>query len=749
MSDSHKRRRTEPGDHPMSGGSGGADANNPYLQHRNGVNAGAAGAVGSKAPAEQVVNPYTDRPYSERYHEILSQRRGLPVYEARAEILDKLEKNQVVVLEGETGSGKTTQVPQFLVEAGYTSNGKMVCCTQPRRVAAMSVARRVAQEMDVQLGDAVGYTIRFDDKTSSSTVLKYLTDGMLLREGMTDSLLEKYSVIVLDEAHERTLSTDVLMGLLKEMLRKREDLRVIVMSATLDAGKFQDYFNGAPLLSVRGRMFAVEVFYSPKPENDYVEAAVRTVCQIHESEPEGDVLVFLTGEEEIEESCRKIEEQIYAIGLNKDVGPVMVIPLYSSLPPDKQGRIFCAAPGPHRPGGPPGRKIICATNIAETSLTIDGVVYVVDTGFSKQKIYNPRVRVESLLVQAISRASAKQRSGRAGRTRPGKCFRLYTEEAFQNDLSPTAYPEILRSNLGNVVLHLRMLGVEDLVHFDFMDPPAPETLMRALELLNYLGALDDDGNLTGLGRRMAAFPLEPEKAACIINSPQFGCSEDVLSIMAMLSATQNCFVRPREQRKEANSARDRFTCGDGDHLTLLKVFREFKRNEGDRNWCYDNYVNLRSLKSADSIRKQLERIMRREGLDLLSQGVDAPDYYTNIRRALLSGYFMQVAFKSGKGGAYLTVKDNQLVTLHPSCGLKFSPDWVMYNEFVLTKKQYIRDCTAVDGKWLIEQAEDYYDLSNFPSGQAKMALTSLYKARQRRLDKKKKRSDEPTPGKVT
>lgn len=728
----HKRRRVD-----EAGGSSGAAAEataNPYLQHRAGEN-------------NADLNKYTGRPYTPRYHQILEQRKGLPVYEARDQVLEKMKNHQVVVLEGETGSGKTTQVPQFLVEAGYTSGdkeGKMVCCTQPRRVAAMSVAKRVAMEMDVDVGAEVGYTIRFEDCTGPKTVLKYLTDGMLLREGMTDECLGRYSVVVLDEAHERTLSTDVLMGLLKAMLKKRTELRVIIMSATLDAGKFQEYFDGAPLLSVRGRMFPVEIFYSPKPENDYVEAAVRTVCQIHESEPEGDILVFLTGEEEIEESCQKIWDQIACASATKNLGPVDVLPLYSSLPPHRQNLIFQDAPRARGPDGPPGRKIICATNIAETSLTIDGVVYVVDTGFSKQKIYNPRVRVESLLVQPISRASAKQRSGRAGRTRPGKCFRLFTEDAFQNELNPTAHPEILRSNLGNVVLHLLMLGVDDLVHFDFMDPPAPETLMRALELLNYLGALDDDGALTDLGRKMAAFPLEPEKAACIINSPQFGCSEDILSIMAMLSATQNCFVRPKESRKEASIARDNFVSPDGDQLTVLKVYREFKRNSHTHDWCRMNYINQRSLKSADSIRRQLENIMRREGLELNHQDPRAPDYSVNIRKALLSGFFMQVAFKHNKVGEYLTVKDNQLVILHPSCGVKHSPEWIMYNEFVLTKKQYIRDCAVVEGKWLIDQAEDYYDLSNFPPGKAEMALQILYKARQRKLEKqkslKKKRS---------
>lgn len=739
MSETNKRRRVEQTrnatDMSQSGLTGESDpgangvAGNPYLRH--------------VSDDDGSVNPYNGTPYSRQFFSIRRTRRNLPVYEAREEILRKVKENQVIVLEGETGSGKTTQVPQFLVEAGYTSDGKMVCCTQPRRVAAMSVAKRVAEEMDVSLGAQVGYTIRFDDRTSSQTILKYLTDGMLLRECMKDKFLEKYSCVVLDEAHERTLSTDVLMGLLKEILVKRTDLRVIVMSATLDAGKFQEYFNNAPLLSVRGRMFPVEIIYSPEPESDYVEAAVRTATQVHLNEPAGDVLVFLTGEEEIEESCRKIEEQIYQMSHAKEVGPVSVIPLYSSLPPDKQQRIFEEPPAALRPGGAPGRKIICSTNIAETSLTIDGVVYVVDTGFSKQKIYNPRVRVESLLVQAISRASAKQRCGRAGRTRPGKCFRLYTEEAFHRDLIDTTYPEILRSNLGNVVLHLLTLGIEDLVHFDFMDPPAPETLMRALELLNYLGALDDEGELTDFGRQMSEFPLEPEKSACIIRSPEYNCSNEILSIMAMLATAQNCFVRPKDRRRDANSARERFSHSDGDHLTLLNVYHAYKQNERQANrWCFNNYINVRSMKAADNIRGQLEQILRRCGLPLASPDPDSPEYSVNIRRALLNGFFMQVAFKSGKGGTYLTVKDNQLVILHPSCGLKHSPNWVLYNEFVLTKKQYIRDCTDVQGSWLIEQAEHYYDLSNFPEGQAKLALHSLYRSRQKKKDKRKKKRSE-------
>jgi len=677
------------------------------------------------------INVWTGSSFSQRYYDILDKRTKLPVYQFKDELIKKVLENQCIVVEGETGSGKTTQIPQFLLEAKLATQGKTcVACTQPRRVAATSIAQRVADEMDVELGKEVGYTIRFEDVTDRyNTVLKFLTDGMLLREAMHDPLLTKYSAIVLDECHERTLSTDVIMGLLMEILPKRKkssehgELKVVVMSATLDAKKFQEYFHNAPLLKVPGRTFPVEVFYTAKPERNYVEAAVRTVLHIHQCEEQGDILVFLTGEQEIEQACEEIREKSRSMD-----SELVVYPMYSSLSPEQQRKIFSTAPGPRTPQGKPGRKVVVSTNIAETSLTIDGIVYVVDPGFSKQKVFNPRIRVESLLVSPISRASAKQRAGRAGRTRPGKCFRLYTEKSFHDDLQETTYPEILRSKMSNVVLTLKKLGIDDLVHFDFLDPPAPETLMRALELLNYLGALDDEGEMSELGYQMSELPLDPQLAKLILISPDYGCSAEIVTIVACLSVPQ-IFLRPRESAKLADEAKAQFSHHESDHLTLLKAFNEYDLipDREKRQWCWDNFISERSMISVVNVKRQLIGIMKRLDVPMVSSDIKGDGSFasTDVRKALTAGMFMQVAYRQ-RSGEYLTVKDNQHVSIHPSSVVNNRPEWVIFEEFALTTKNFIRTVTVTNVDWLVELAPHYFDLENFPKCEAKGELEKAY-----------------------
>ena len=692
------------------------------------------GKGSKRAKDEGDFNVWTGRPFSQRYYSILKTRTKLPVYQFKDDLIKKVMENQCVVVEGETGSGKTTQIPQFLLNANMAEQGKTcVACTQPRRVAATSIAQRVADEMDVELGQEVGYTIRFEDVTDPrKTVLKFVTDGMLLREAMHDPLLSKYSAIVLDECHERTLATDVIMGLLMEILPKRTkdapegELKVVVMSATLDAAKFQEYFHGAPLLKVPGRTFPVDVFYTAKPERNYLEAAVRTTVHIHHCEGPGDILVFLTGEQEIEQACEEIREK--AASMSPEHGELVVYPLYSSLPPEQQRKIFSEAPGPRIPGGPPGRKVVVSTNIAETSLTIDGIVYVVDPGFSKQKVYNPRIRVESLLVSPISRASARQRAGRAGRTRPGKCFRLYTEKSFHEDLQETTYPEILRSKMSNVVLTLKKLGIDDLVHFDFMDPPAPETLMRALELLNYLGALDDEGEMTELGYQMSELPLDPQQAKLILVSPAYRCSAEIVTIVACLSVPQ-LFMRPREAAKAADEAKAQFSHPESDHLTLLCAFNEYDMvpDKDRRKWCWDNFISDRAMISASNVRNQLLGIMKRLDVPIISSDIKGDGSFasSDIRRALTEGMFMQTAYRQ-RSGEYLTVKDNQTVAIHPSSVINSRPEWVIFEEFALTTKNFIRTVTTTSVDWLIELAPHYYDLDTFPKCEAKAELEKAY-----------------------
>ncbi|XP_073813772.1 ATP-dependent RNA helicase pea [Musca autumnalis] len=628
---------------------------------------------------------------------LVEQRKSLPIYKLRDDLIKAVTDNQILIVIGETGSGKTTQITQYLAECGFTNRGK-IGCTQPRRVAAMSVAKRVAEEFGCRLGQEVGYTIRFEDCTSPETVIKYMTDGMLLRECLIEAELKSYSVIMLDEAHERTIHTDVLFGLLKTAVQKRPELKLIVTSATLDAVKFSQYFFEAPIFTIPGRTFPVEVLYTKEPETDYLDASLITVMQIHLREPPGDILLFLTGQEEIDTACEILYERMKSLG--PDVPELIILPVYSALPSEMQTRIFDPAP-------PGSRKVVIATNIAETSLTIDGIFYVVDPGFVKQKVYNSKTGMDSLVVTPISQAAAKQRAGRAGRTGPGKCYRLYTERAYRDEMLPTPVPEIQRTNLATTVLQLKTMGINDLLHFDFMDAPPVESLVMALEQLHSLSALDDEGLLTRLGRRMAEFPLEPNLSKMLIMSVALQCSDEILTIVSMLSV-QNVFYRPKDKQALADQKKAKFNQIEGDHLTLLAVYNSWKNNKFSNAWCYENFVQIRTLKRSQDVRKQLLGIMDRHKLDVVSAGKNS----VRIQKAICSGFFRNAAKKDPQEG-YRTLVDSQVVYIHPSSALfNRQPEWVIYHELVQTTKEYMREVTTIDPKWLVEFAPSFFRFSD-------------------------------------
>lgn len=633
---------------------------------------------------------------------IKEQRESLPVYAMRDELIKSIRENQFIVIVGETGSGKTTQIVQYIFEEGLNVNEKneekMIACTQPRRVAAISVAKRVAEEVNCKLGKEVGYNVRFDDVSGPETRIKYMTDGMLQREALRDPLMSKYSVIMLDEAHERTIATDVLFGLLRTAANMNPELKIIVTSATLDSDKFSKYFNDCPIIKIPGRTYPVEILYTKEPEMDYLAAALDSVMQIHLSEPDGDILVFLTGQEEIDTSCEILFQRAKALG--ESAPELIILPVYSSLPSEMQSRIFEPTPAG-------SRKVILATNIAETSITIDGIYYVVDPGFVKINAYDPKLGMDSLVVSPISQAQANQRSGRAGRTGPGKCYRLYTESAYNNEMLPNSIPDIQRQNLSNTILLLKAMGINDLLNFGFMDPPPTNTMLSALHDLYTLGALDEEGYLTLLGKKMVEFPMDPSLAKVLINSFEHSCSEEILTIIAMLSIP-TIFYRPKEKQNLADQRKARFHHSSGDHLTLLNVYRAWVLNGYSAQWCQENFIQERGLRRAQEVKKQISKIITRFNHSLVS----CHNELDRVRKVICSGFFKNSAKRDPQEG-YKTLIDLTPVSMHPSSSLfGKSPEYVVYHTLLLTTKEYMNCVTTIDPKWLPEVAPSFFKVSD-------------------------------------
>ncbi|PIK34049.1 putative pre-mRNA-splicing factor ATP-dependent RNA helicase PRP16 [Apostichopus japonicus] len=532
---------------------------------------------------------------------------------------------------------------------------------------------------------------------SQKTVVKYMTDGILLRESLREPDLDNYSAVIMDEAHERSLNTDVLFGLLRDVISRRQDLKLIVTSATMDSDKFAKFFGNVPVFNIPGRTFPVDVMYSKNVCEDYVDAAIKQSVQIHLQGAPGDILVFMPGQEDIEVTCDLIGERL---GELENAPQLAILPIYSQLPSDLQAKIFQKAPDGVR-------KCIVATNIAETSLTVDGIMFVVDAGYCKLKVYNPRIGMDALQVYPISQANARQRSGRAGRTGPGQCYRLYTESSYKRELLSTTVPEIQRTNLANVVLLLKSLGVEDLLQFHFMDPPPQDNMLNSMYQLWILGALDNTGQLTSLGRQMVEFPLDPALSKLLIVACEMSCSTEALMIVSMLSIP-SIFYRPKGREEESDQAREKFSVPESDHLTYLNVFQQWKNNHYSTVWASEHFIHIKAMRKVREVRAQLKDIMDSQGLPLRSCGSG----WDVIRKCICSAFFHHAAKLKGIG-EYVNIRTGMPCHLHPTSalfGMGFTPDYIIYHELVMTSKEYMQCVTSVDGEWLAELGPMFYSI---------------------------------------
>ncbi|GBE82564.1 Pre-mRNA-splicing factor ATP-dependent RNA helicase prp22 [Sparassis crispa] len=635
---------------------------------------------------------------------IQGARERLPIFKHREKLLYCVEKYGAVIVVGQTGCGKTTQLPQYLHEVGWSTDGNIIACTQPRRVAATSVAGRVATEVGTLLGDEVGYTIRFEDVSDKErTRILYMTDGMLFRETLVDPLLSRYSVIMIDEAHERSVYTDLMLGILKKIRRKRPSLRLIVSSATLDATSFLDYFAAgnspgeATIVSLEGRMYPVQVAYLQEPVSDYVRKAAEVVWNIHMQQGSGDILVFLTGREEIDHCLEELSEMLPSLPQN--AMRLRLLALHAGLTTDEQMRVF-------EPSERGSRKVIVSTNIAEASVTIDGIKFVVDSGFVKIRTYNPTTSLSSLATVPISSASATQRAGRAGRTSSGICYRLYPKSALDS-IPLTTQPEITRTDLTTPILQLKSLGIDDLMKFEWVTAPPAKSVLRALEGLVAAGMIGEDGRLTVTGEKVAECPVEVNIARMLFTSKDYNCGEEILTIAAM-TAVQDVFVIPDGAAGAlAELERRKFTAEEGDHLTLLNAYNAFTRYGRSSSWCKSHALSFRAMSRAVSIRSQLKKYMQRFGLPLESCEGDAK----RLRKCLVSGYWRNGA-RWVADGTYRSVRGNTTLHVHPNSVLftrKPRSGWVVFHEMEETKKTQIRILTEIESDWLLEYGHKYHD----------------------------------------
>lgn len=601
---------------------------------------------------------------------------SLPVYEQKQKILDCLEKNQVVIVESPTGSGKTTQIPVILYEAGYATNG-VIAVTQPRRIAALSVSEFISKQLGTSYPGLVGYKMRFEDKTDASTKIKIMTDGILLQEMKLDPWLSKYSVIMVDEAHERSLNIDFVMGLLKRVLKERKDFRVIVSSATMNTQVFSEYFDNAPIVSIDTITYPVSVIYDPIPGGvttttdagcDLLLSKIcNTVERVLDNGDEGGILIFLPGEKIIKDCLDRLYRMPFSRHLH-------ILPLYGRLSKEEQEKVFDEPPAGKK-------KVIISTNIAETSVTISDITTVIDSGLCKLNFYNPRNFTSSLIESSVSKASCNQRKGRAGRTHEGSCYRLYKRMDFETRPEYTT-EEIYRTDLSEVVLRMAELGITDFYNFDFIASPGKEGIIGAVDTLNMLGALDSDNCLSEIGKMMVRFPLEPRISRIIIEAiMRFPDVIEKALIAASFLSANSPFILPPNEEMEARKAHHRFRDMQGDFVTYLNIFNAYKQSDNKEKFCKKNYLDERVMAEIDNINYQLTQIVSDMNIPIVQGKGSFNDYLCCVA----CGMIQFVCIRTGRESYHSLTADH--ICIHPgSVIFKQNPVFIVAGEIVRTSR---------------------------------------------------------------